>query len=245
MADEYNRLAMYAAPVAPVENRLAQAVLPQGHPSNMLRAARDWIPENRDLPPPQFFMDPRSLSMRNMLRAGLGTAANWLEGTSNPGAIEIGPDTLSPLGAIGVGAALKPAASAVRGGFEPALAKKALQQHMRLHEQTYGPLTGGKHVRHLAESAGTAGLGAYALHGAMDPVSAGTIGLAGVMTPHVLHIKDVYKRLKEIEGRPDSPESVTLLSDNAKSSVPGTVAASASQQPDNAVLEILSRYGLY
>lgn len=52
--------------------------------SDALRAARSAIPENRD----------HSVSMLNMLRGGLGSAANWLEGSP-----EIGPDTLAPMGA--------------------------------------------------------------------------------------------------------------------------------------------------
>lgn len=52
--------------------------------SDALRAARNAIPENRN----------HSVSMLNMVRGGLGSAANWLEGSP-----EIGPDTLAPMGA--------------------------------------------------------------------------------------------------------------------------------------------------
>ena len=62
--------------------------------ADALRVAKTYVPENTDLPQPQFFMDPRAMSLRNALRGGLDTAANWVEGRP-----EIGPDTAFPLGA--------------------------------------------------------------------------------------------------------------------------------------------------
>lgn len=62
--------------------------------ADALRVAKTYVPENTELPQPQFFMDPRAMSLRNALRGGLDTAANWVEGRP-----EIGPDTLAPLGA--------------------------------------------------------------------------------------------------------------------------------------------------
>ena len=59
-----------------------------------LRVAMSRLPENTDLPKPAFPLDPRSMSLTNMLRGGLDTAANWFEGRP-----EIGKDTLAPLGA--------------------------------------------------------------------------------------------------------------------------------------------------
>ena len=61
------------------------AGIPKGNQlSDALRATRNAIPENPD----------HSVSMLNMVRGGLGSAANWLEG-----APKIGPDTLAPMGA--------------------------------------------------------------------------------------------------------------------------------------------------
>lgn len=71
-------------------------------PGGALRSMRDAIPPNEDLPPSQFFMDPRAMSARNMLRGGLGTAANWLQGTPATG------DMLAPLGLAPMGMALTP-----------------------------------------------------------------------------------------------------------------------------------------
>lgn len=68
--------------------------LGSGHPSAMLRSLRDKIPENKDVPPPAFFMDPRSMSLSNMARGALDTASNWLEG---PQALK-DEDLLGPLG---------------------------------------------------------------------------------------------------------------------------------------------------
>lgn len=59
-------------------------------PGGMLRSMRNAIPESHN-----------ALSIMNMARSGLGTAANWMQGRP-----EIGPDTLAPLGiaAVGTGA---------------------------------------------------------------------------------------------------------------------------------------------
>jgi hypothetical protein len=83
-----------------------------------LRSLVERMPENKDLPKPQFFMDPRSLSMANILKGGANTALNWLEGKP-----EIGPDTLAPLGLAPMGMALTPR-NAV-GVFGGPLAKTA------------------------------------------------------------------------------------------------------------------------
>jgi hypothetical protein len=61
--------------------------------ADALRTAASSIPENKEA----------SLSMLNMVRGGLGTAANWLEGRP-----EIGKDTLAPLGAGLMGSAFAP-----------------------------------------------------------------------------------------------------------------------------------------
>jgi hypothetical protein len=71
--------------------------------ADALRTAASSIPENKSLPEPAFPFDPRSMSMLNMVRGGLGTAANWLEGRP-----EIGKDTLAPLGAGLMGSAFAP-----------------------------------------------------------------------------------------------------------------------------------------
>jgi hypothetical protein len=192
-------------------------------PGGALRSLRNAIPEGSD-----------GLSILNMARSGLGTAANWLQG--NPGA----QDMVSPLGAGIAGAAVKPASDAVGKN----LLGKAIKQHMRAQEAKYGPLTGKKHLAHMAESAGIAGLGTYALHGVMDPASAAVVGGVGVMAPHIMHTRDVYKRLKEIEGGLKSPESVSLVQNNATASAPGLAANSTQQSPDSGVLDILRKYGL-
>ena len=189
-------------------------------PGGALRSLRNMIPQGSE-----------GLSILNMARSGLGTAANWLQGTP-----EIGPDTLAPLGAGIAGAAIKPASEAAR----PNLLAKAIKQHMRAQEAKYGPLTGKKHLAHMAESAGIAGLGTYALHGVMDPASAAVVGGFGVMAPHVLHTRDVYKRLKEIEGanQAPSPRSTTILADNSSASAPGVVVnslAERSMAPDRSL----------
>jgi hypothetical protein len=109
MADEYNRLAMYAAPVAPVENRLAQAVLPQGHPSNMLMWLRDQIPQVQadDTSTMSGITSRLGRTATAIPRAGLETMSNWLRGTHDPNAVRIGEDTIAPLGLFSMGTGLK------------------------------------------------------------------------------------------------------------------------------------------
>lgn len=62
-------------------------------PADPLRQLRDAIPENKD----------GGISMLNMIRSALGTSANWLDGTKDPSAVKVGPDTLAPLGLFGMG----------------------------------------------------------------------------------------------------------------------------------------------
>jgi hypothetical protein len=85
--------------------------LPAGHPTRMVEALRNKLPEeNKSLPKPRFFMDPRAMSLTNMIRGSMDTVGRWLEGKP-----KIGEDTMSPLGAAGIAAAgmTKP----VKGGL--------------------------------------------------------------------------------------------------------------------------------
>lgn len=73
--------------------------MPRQRPADPLRWLADYVGQNKDLPAPQFFMDPRSLSARNMLHSALNTSANWLDATKDPSLI--GPaEVVSPLGAL-------------------------------------------------------------------------------------------------------------------------------------------------
>lgn len=103
MADPINRLAMFSAPVAEPVNHLAQAGLPPGHPSNMLMGLRDMIPQVQadDSSLASGIISRIGRTLTGMPRAGLETMANWLEGTHNPDAVRIGPDTIAPLGLAG------------------------------------------------------------------------------------------------------------------------------------------------
>lgn len=98
MTQPYN--ALYGPPQAPVDNALYYddtQGMPRQRPADPLRWAADWIGQNKDLPAPQFFMDPRALSARNMLHSALNTTANWLDGTKDPSVI--GPEEMvSPFG---------------------------------------------------------------------------------------------------------------------------------------------------
>lgn len=87
------------------------AGMPKPNPlAAALRTAMNAIPENKELPPPQFFMDPRSISMANMLRGGLDTAASWIDYGNKPQPSDYKPsEMLAPLGAGLMGTAMAPA----------------------------------------------------------------------------------------------------------------------------------------
>jgi hypothetical protein len=171
-------------------------------PGGALRSLRNAIPENTDLPAPQFFMDPRSLSMTNMVRSGLGTAANWLQG--NP---EIGPDTLAPLGLGSMGTGL--ANALTRAAPDAGIARS-------LSHQFPGEPAIGDMIR--TRIAGANRIGVSGEDG-MTPL-ARTDG--AMRSPG-----DAVNRAPYGMGRPAND----LLADNAKSSVPGTVVNSMAEQP--------------
>ncbi len=83
----------------PKKNALADA----------LRIAMQSIPENKDLPAPAFPFDPRSLSMANMVRGGLDTAASWLDYQNKPQPSDYkASDVMGPLGAGFMGSLFAP-----------------------------------------------------------------------------------------------------------------------------------------
>ncbi len=97
-----------------------------------LRRLAEAMGRNEDVPEPQFFMDPRSLSARNMLHSALNTSANWLDGTKDPSLI--GPqEMVSPLGLAGMGMAMAPRGSiGAMGGGRPANAALDMSKEARL-----------------------------------------------------------------------------------------------------------------
>jgi hypothetical protein len=102
MTQPYN--ALYGPPQAPVDNALYYddtQGMPRQRPADPLRWAAEYIGQNKDLPAPQFFMDPRALSARNMLHSALSTSANWLDGTRDPSLVGV-EEMVSPLG-LGLG----------------------------------------------------------------------------------------------------------------------------------------------
>jgi hypothetical protein len=130
MTQPYN--ALYGPPQAPVDNALYYddtQGMPRQRPADPLRWLADAVGQNKDLPAPQFFMDPRALSMRNILHSGLNTTANWLDGTQDPSLI--GPaEVVSP---FGFGLAGSGAASAInalaRPGRDFRIADDLARQH--------------------------------------------------------------------------------------------------------------------
>ena len=133
MTQPYN--ALYGSPQAPQDNALYYddtQGMPRQRPADPLRWLANAIGQNKDLPAPQFFMDPRALSARNMLHSALNTSANWLDGTKDPSLI--GPqEMVSPLGLAGMGMALAPRNSV--GMFGGRLAQTADHNALAKAEQ--------------------------------------------------------------------------------------------------------------
>jgi hypothetical protein len=278
MADEYNRLAMYASPVAPVENRLAQAVLPQGHPSNMLMWLRDQIPQVQadDTSTMSGITSRLGRTATAIPRAGLETMSNWLRGTHDPNAVRIGEDTIAPLGLFGMAGiaarAPKAAAAADRVWHHGTDA-----QFDTLQARAAPPYSGGSTVpavwmtskprvaKAFAEAGGQPGRVIDANVNApnlevvergfrspdwetMDPIlqrakEAGKDGVlfkrsndhpdSTVVDPRFWNASDVLAMFNPENIRPAqaAPRSPVLLSDNARSSVPGTVVNAMGEQP--------------
>jgi hypothetical protein len=219
MADEYNRLAMYSAPVAPVENRLAQAVLPQGHPSNMLMWLRDQIPQIQadDTSTMSGITSRLGRTVTAIPRAGLETMSNWLRGTHDPNAVRIGEDTIAPFGMFPMGMAGRAASGAARASDAAISA--------RLGEQFPGEIGGGDLVRMRIAGANRLGV-------------SGEDGMTSLYrTDGAMHRpSDAVSRAPSGLGRPSND----LLSDNAKSSVPGTVVNAMGEQPRPALAPMTS-----
>lgn len=135
MADEYNRLAQFSAPAGPQVNHLMQPPLPAGHPSNMLMAVRDWIPQVQadDTSTASGIYSRIGRTATAIPRAGLETMANWLRGVHDSSAVRIGEDTIAPLGLAGFGMAMVPK-NAV-GMFGGRLAQTADQSALAKAEQ--------------------------------------------------------------------------------------------------------------
>lgn len=272
MADEYNRLAMYSMPVGDVVNHLAPQ-LPAGHPSNMLRALRDYIPQVQadDTSTMSGIYSRLGRTATALPRAGLETMANWLEGTHNPNAVRIGEDTIAPLGLFGMAGlaarAPKAAAAADRVWHHGTDA-----QFDTLQARAAPPYSGGSTVpavwmtskprvaKAFAEAGGQPGRVIDASVNApnlevvergfrspdwetMDPIlqrakEAGKDGVlfkrsndhpdSMVVDPRFWNASDVLAMFnpENIKPAQAAPRGPTLLADNAKSSVPGTVVAS-------------------
>lgn len=173
-------------------------------PGGALRSLRNMIPQGSE-----------GLSILNMARSGLGTAANWLQGTP-----EIGPDTLAPLGLGSMGTGVMNALT--RTSPDAGIARSLAQQFP-------GEPAIGDMVRQRIAGANRIGVSGddgmtslYRTDGAMH-----TPGEAVTRAPHGM-------------GRPAND----LLADNSSASAPGLAANSTQQSSDSGVLDILRKYGL-
>jgi hypothetical protein len=176
--------------------------LPKGHPSQMLRDLRDLIP--------QVQADDSSLmsgitsrlgrTATAIPRGGLETMANWLQGTHDPNAVRIGQDTIAPFGMFPMGMAGRAASGAARASDAAMSA--------RLGEQFPGEIGGGDLVRMRIAGANRMGV-------------SGDDGMTSLYrTDGAMHRPgDAVSRAPSGLSRPAND----LLSDNARSSVPGTV----------------------
>lgn len=199
MADPINRLAMFSAPADQV-NMLAQPQLPPGHPSNMLMWIRDQIPQVQadDSSLASGIYSRLGRTATAIPRAGLETMANWLQGTHDPNAVRIGPDTAAPLGLFSMGT------GALNAGLRTSRA-----QHIAntLERQYPDEIAGGSMVRQRIAGHDRIGVSGE------DGVT--SMSRANMHTP-----SDAVTRAPAM---PLPANFNAAMADNAKSSVLGTV----------------------
>lgn len=182
--------------------------LPQGHPSRLLRAMMDKIPANPD----------GGLSMLNMIRSGLGTSANWLEG--NP---EIGPDTLAPLGIGTMGFGV--ANALTRASPDARIAQTLAKEYP--NEVTAGSIHRGRIAGNprvwVDGPDGTTPASVGQILPASNPTNARFVTDFGMLPG------------RAAQGSPANANirgPVAVMADNARSSTPGLAANSTQQQID-------------
>lgn len=145
-------------------------------PADPLRWAKGLLPEeNKDLPKPRFVMDPRSISLTNMIRGSIDTAANWLDGVKRPESVK-DEDMIGPLGGAGLAAAgmTKP----LRGGVSAFIGPGQVER-LGLTPGSRGSLEALEKAKELWAKGGTTpeGLGeSWAKHGWAPPESFGVKG---------------------------------------------------------------------
>lgn len=106
---------------------------PDSLPTRALHAIADAIPQNKELPPPQFPMDPRSLSLARMLEEAARHSGNWADWQSKTRPEDYSPgDVLAPLGGAGVGAVAArhaiPSPERIAGNWPEAISKHYRQE---------------------------------------------------------------------------------------------------------------------
>lgn len=205
--EEQEPFAMYAQMA---QNVPQEQQLPAGHPSQILRALRDLIPQVQadDSSTTSGITSRLGRTATGIPRAALETMSNWFEGTSNPNAVRVGPDTISPLGMFPMGMA----GTAARGASAAARSDAGIARS--LAEQFPGEPAIGDMVRTRIAGGNRVGV---AGEDGMTPL-ARTDG--AMRSPG-----DAVTRAPYGMGRPAND----LLADNSRSSVPGTVMNSMAE----------------
>jgi hypothetical protein len=219
--------ALYGPPQAPVDNALYYddtQGMPRQRPADPLRWLADAVGQNKDLPAPQFFMDPRALSARNMLHSALNTSANWLDGTRDTS--RIGPEeVISPLGLAGMGMGV--ANAMTRAAPDVRIGEALARQHP--DARNGGELARGPRGMAMIDHDGAARNGwwhEYQLRDAANP------------TAMTAQFDEFGLPIARDGAAPISAPSNTnargpqlVMADNAKGSAPGTVVNSIAEKP--------------
>lgn len=175
-------------------------MLPAGHPSNILRAIRGYIPEVQadDASLASGITSRIGRTLTGIPRAGLETMANWLQGTHDPNAVRIGPDTAAPLGLFSMGTGV------LNAGLRTSRA-----QHMAntLERQHPDEIAGGSMVRQRIAGHDRIGV-------------SGEDGMTSMSRANMHTPSDAVTRAPAM---PLPANFNAAMADNAKSSVPGTV----------------------
>jgi hypothetical protein len=193
-----------------------------------LRSLVERMPENKDLPKPQFFMDPRSLSMANILKGGATNTLNWFDAVrgngqeAKPGegygfaATGLTPeDVVVPTGIGAMG--LK--ALALRETLDrPSIADSARAKYLEWkHPDDKPSISGGEgqwnSAKYLAEADRMARENPHSIRSAAEPIA--TDPSATVINQYARNLygthTDVLNRINDLLKQAPSPERDAAL----------------------------------
>lgn len=239
-----------------------QQMLPAGHPSLLLRSLRDLIPQVQadDSSTMSGITSRLGRTATAIPRAGLETMANWLQGTHDPNAVRIGEDTIAPLGLFGMAGLAGRGAAASRAMADnakssvPGTVVNAMGEGRgrAVADELLGIGTNRDSFEQMwsrikdDKTLSKADWANMANHFANAPTGATYEWKFKNIDEAKRRVYDVFAERFERESKQAIIKKLTTGPGDAQASPlassPG-LAASASQQPDEATMAILRQYG--